>query len=582
MRRAWPLALLLALPSLAVQIAGPTPRIEADAVEYYAHLRSLYFDHDVEFTNEFRHFGILERWDKTEPTVTGYRRTNFSVGPALAWLPFYAAGDALARLAGRVEDGYSPFHVRAVALGSLAYAVVGALLLVPLLRERWPAVTGWTVLVLFHGTFLSWYAAHDPLVSHAPSFFAAALVLRLWWPGHRTLGLGRASALGAAIGLATDIRWQGAVLLLLPAWTLLVQADRRGTLRAAGATAGAFALAVLPQLLVFEAIFGVYLLPYPVQGRDYLLLDRPALLETFFSSRHGLLFWTPILWAGIVGLLGLALRASRTFLPLAVLFAVVSWVNACSGDWWGGGGFGNRRFDAVLPALAFGLAAVLDALRRATARRPHAVLLAALALVALWNGLLMEQYRRELVPRDDTVSFPAVAETNAALLAEAVGSPVAWPANWIFAARHDLPVAQYDLAVGKYLFHRQNNLGGVLAVGERDPHADEALLGEGWSVRTVCADAICRALDGNRARIFAPLYLPEPLRVAVRAQGLGRLRLAVNGRAVAEWVLDGALSDRVVDVPAGRWRKELNELTLERDVAGRALVDRVTFTRGRQ
>ena len=50
------LALLLGGPALAVQLLSPVPRLEADAVEYYSHLRSLYFDRDVDFADEFAQF----------------------------------------------------------------------------------------------------------------------------------------------------------------------------------------------------------------------------------------------------------------------------------------------------------------------------------------------------------------------------------------------------------------------------------------------------------------------------------------------------------------------------------------------
>src|SRR6185436_4417186 len=111
--------LLLGLPLLAMQLLRPVPRLDADAVEYYSHVRSLYFDGDLDFANEFHHFGILARYDKIVPTVTGHRRTVFSIGPALLWMPFYAAGDLVARARGDVQDGYSPAHIRAVCLGSL-------------------------------------------------------------------------------------------------------------------------------------------------------------------------------------------------------------------------------------------------------------------------------------------------------------------------------------------------------------------------------------------------------------------------------------------------------------------------------
>ena len=578
-RRAALLALVLGGPALAVQLLAPVPRLDADAVEYYSHLRSLYFDHDVDFANEFEHFGILSRWDKAQPTATGHRRTVFSVGPALLWMPFYAAGDQVARALGDVQDGYSPSHIRAVCLGSLVYGLIGLLLVHGLLEKRFTApVPFWTTLLLGYATFLFWYMAYEPVMSHAASFFLAALVLRLWWDRGAELQIGRAALLGLLIGLAADVRWQNALLLSLPAATLALERQRPARMAgAAVALIGGFGLAVIPQLLVFKAIYGVYMLAYPVQGRGFLHLDRPALLETFFSSRHGLLYWTPVLWAGFLGLLGLFAKDRRTALSLALPILVMTYVNASSGDWWAGGSFSNRRFDSVLPFLAVGLAASLAVVRRLAARRPGALLAAAGVGLALWNGLFMEQYRRGVVPRDDTVSFPRVAENSADLLATAVGSPLAWPANWIFALRHRLPADRYDLMVGKYLFFMQNNMDGLVDVGA-DPAQDQAVLADGWGVRVPCAEAVCRAVEG-RARLLAGLAAPEMLDVTARASGSGQLRVFVNGAGVGEGPLAEGLGDVTARVPAARWRSGLNDVVLETSPGGTALVDKVLFSR---
>jgi hypothetical protein len=588
--RAGLLALLLGGPALAVQLLAPPPRLDADAVEYYSHLRSLYFDRDVDFANEFAHFGILTRWDKSQPTVTGHRRTVFSVGPALLWMPFYAAGDLVARARGGVQDGYSPAHVRAVCLGSLFYGVLGLLLVHRVLEERFaPPVPFWTTLLLGYATFLFWYMAYEPVMSHAPSFFLAALALRVWWRRGAGLAPGRAAILGLVIGLATVVRWQNALLLVLPAATLVVERARPARAAAsAAALLGVFALALVPQLLVFKAIFGTYLLGHPAQGRDFLHLTRPALLDTFFSSRHGLLFWTPVLWAGFLGLAGLFAKDwrtkgwldkdRRTALLLALPILVMSYINTSSGDWWAGGSYSNRRFDSVLPFLALGLGATLAGLRRLAARRPSLVLAGGGAALVLWNALFMEQYRRGAIPRDDTVSFARVAGNSADIFATAFGSPVAWPANWIFSARHGLPPDRYDLMAGKYLFFMQNNLGGVIDVGA-DPGLDQALLGEGWGVRTPCAGdgaAVCRPVEG-RARLFASLDAPETLDVTVRAGGPGLLRVLVNGTAVAERALPDGLEELTARVPRARWRPGLNELALE--TAAAVQVDRVVFRR---
>src|SRR6185503_6904336 len=208
-------------------------------------------------------------------------------------------------------------------------------------------------------------------------------------------------------------------------------------------------------------------------------LARPSLLDSLFSSRHGLFFWAPVLTIAVVGLAWHAARGERTALGALTALAVLAVVNASLRPWWTGH-FGNARFLPALPLFALGLAVILDLVRRAARERPlRLAALAGFALVA-WNLLLMAQYRAELIPRDDTVSFPAVAENSARLLSAATGAPTAWPANWIFAARQDLPAARYDLLAGQDVLA---DGPGPIDVGDL---GREAWLGEGWSVRHPC------------------------------------------------------------------------------------------------
>lgn len=570
------LAVALFVPALLAQFSRDAPRLDADAVEYYAHLRSLYYDRDLDFANEFEHFGILTRGDKTNPTPTGHRRTIFSVGPALLWMPFYAAGDVVARAAGEPEQGYSRWHIRAVCLGSLVYVVIGLLLVDAVLASLFPEAAALTVLLLFYATLLWWYATVEPVMSHPGSFFLAALVLFLFWPEREGLSLRRGVLLGFVIGIGATVRWQSAVLLLMPALALLPALRRAPlpTLRTGLAILVAFVLGALPQLLAWKAIFGQYLLADPPHGRDFLRLDHPYLLQTFFSSRHGLLYWTPVLWAGLLGLAAYLRRDRWGALLLLLPVAVMSYVNACSGDWWAGGSFSNRRFDSTLPMLAVGLGFAMSWTLATARRRPDLMLTGFAAILVLWNALLMAQYRQVLLPLDDTTSFARVAENSAAIVQASTGTPLAWPANWIFMAEHRLGAGRYDLMVGKYIFYRQQNLGGIVDLG--DPLADPALVGPGWSALRNCENVQCRSVDG-RARLLAPLDVPEALEVFVRARGEGVLQLAVNGTLVAAFPLRERLVEASVRVPRVRWRRELNDLVFT--VAGTADVDRVRFAR---
>jgi hypothetical protein len=571
------LGLLLLLPPLFVQWRLGVPRLDADAVEYFAHVRSLYFDHDVDFANEFAHFGILERGDKVHPTVTGHRRTIFSVGPALLWMPFYAAGDLLARSVGRVEDGYSPFHIQAVCLASLLYGVIGLLLLNAVLQELFDrGIAFWTTLTVLYGTFLFWYMADEAAVSHALSFFASALVFFVFFKTRAHLSVLGAALIGFLIGVAAIVRWQNGVLLLLPLSTLLstFRKNAKGTFASGLAMGAGFFVGALPQMLAWKAIFGEFVPRDPPHGRDFLRFDHPYLMQVFFSSRHGLLFWTPVLWGGFLGLVLLLRKRRSLALTLIAPLLVMTYVNACSGDWWAGGSFSNRRFDSALPFLAVGISECLRLLREFQRRRPQLVLGLLGTGLVLWNFLFMEVYRRALIPLDDTVAFPQVAETVAGFVTERVGSPTAWPANWVFAKTHGLPVEQYDLMVGKYLFYRQENLHGVIAMG--DPKTDPALLDQGWSSPHPCGKDVCRGVLGA-ARIFAPLDVAQDLAVIVRAQGSGSVEITINAQPFGELPLSPTLSEGRILVPQQAWRRELNEVGFV--ARGEALVSRVVFVR---
>jgi hypothetical protein len=579
------LLVLLLLPTLA-QFQHAGGRMGGDGVMYYVYVRSLWKDLDLDFTNEYTHYGLITRGDLAVTTRTGLRRSIFSVGPAIAWSPFFALGEVVARAQGALGgaadlSGYGPAHRNAVALGSLLYGFAAVLLIHSLLRRHFAESTALLAALLAWGaTFLHWYMVQQPTMSHACSTFAAALALWLWERDREDRGPGGSFLLGLALGLAMCVRWQNGVLLALPAIDLLrrLRADparlRRlvglGAVTAAGALVGAS-----PQMMAWNALYGMWVLPYPPHGTDFLRLDHPFFPETLFSSRHGLLSWTPVFWAGYLGFVPLLRRRRPLALALLVPLVVMTYVNLCSGDWWAGGSFSNRRFDSLLPVLAFGFAAAVDTARGLLRRSPGALLGMLAAPLVLWNLALAEQVRRGLVPRDDTVSFARLAEGAASLVADAVGSPTTWPASWVFAWRHGRPPSQYDLLVGRYLFYRQNNLGGHVEVGGP---GDEAMLGEGWGPVETLGSLAARRVRGA-ARLFAPLDVPEDLEIRFRAMSAGReseVRVLVNGREAGRFWVQRVWAEHRVRASSSLFRRELNDVVLE---GSDVLVDAVDFVR---
>ena len=89
------LVFLLSLPAVTTRLYA------SDEIQYFAYLRSLWFDHDVSFQNEYEYFydrgiararGFHETFLEFE-TPTGLRYNFGTIGSALLWAPFYAVGD---------------------------------------------------------------------------------------------------------------------------------------------------------------------------------------------------------------------------------------------------------------------------------------------------------------------------------------------------------------------------------------------------------------------------------------------------------------------------------------------------------
>ena len=565
-RTAWlGLGLLLLPTAVQFQLAGG--RIRGDGVMYYVYTRSLMKDGDLDFTNEYAHYELIDRADLSMPTDTGRRRSIFAAGPGVAWMPLFAVGEVVARAhaaAGATVDlsGYGPHHVNAVALGGVVYGFAALALIFSLLRRHFPLSSALGATLLLWGAgFLHWYMVQQPTMAHTSSAAGAALLVWLWdrdrgrRPPLGFLGLG---LLG---GFAMCLRWQNGVLLILPAIELAESVWRRerspgGIAASAGGMGLGAVVGALPQMLAWKYIYGDYLLPHPTHGAYFLRLDHPYFLQTLFSSRHGLLSWTPVFWLGFLGFLPLLKSRPRLALLLLVPLAVMTYVNACSGDWWAGASFSNRRFDSQLSIFAVGLASSLEWTRRVLTRYP-AITPAALTLLLVgWNA-----GRAGL--------FDGARER--------VGSPTTWPASWIFAWEYARPAGQYDLLVGRYLFYRQNNMRGRIDLGAP---GDGVMLGEGWGPVESRAGVSGRAVLGS-ARMFAPLDVPEDLGVRVRAAAQAEgveIVVRVNGVEAGRFVPATAWNEHEVYAPAALWRRELNEVVIEAASAGVA-VDQVNFIR---
>jgi len=406
-----------------------TPRIRAaDEIEYYSSLRSLVFDGDLAFGNEYQYFyardpqglqGFKQTFlDQREPGSG--RHINFApLGAALLWAPFFITAHAAVLVArgfgaGVLADGFSWPYLAAVSFASALYAFLGLLLIHDALRRHGrfaEPVATWTVAGLWLATPVLYYMTIAPGFGRAPSLFAVSLLV---WLFLRLAGHPRAQArdyffVGLAGGLAGFVREQDVLFLLLPAGYLAWQALQpggawRASLTRALALAGGMALVLSPQFVAYRTLTGAWG-PSRLVTRK-MSFTSPHFFEVLFDPGHGLFLWSPIL---LVCVVGLGLLARRRPEPAVWLLSggllLQMWINGSIESWHMAGAFGARRFVAATPVFAWGLASVLAVLVERAGK------LAAATLVAIfiwWNLSLMAQFGLKLMDRQQ-LDWPRVA-----------------------------------------------------------------------------------------------------------------------------------------------------------------------------
>src|SRR5258708_12150412 len=91
---------VLVIGVVAVGVVGQMQlgaRLQIHGFYYYAYLRSMAFDRDVDLTNDYRLLGMGDKAQLFQPTPTGHAQSAWTIGPAIVWSPFFAVGHVVAR-----------------------------------------------------------------------------------------------------------------------------------------------------------------------------------------------------------------------------------------------------------------------------------------------------------------------------------------------------------------------------------------------------------------------------------------------------------------------------------------------------
>jgi hypothetical protein len=374
-RRSTPAAiryLIIAAISLVVLFLFVKPLyVVPDSAAYLAYGRSMLWDGDVDFENDYARLGMVDLGvggsELGARTETGKRGNPFGIGAAFLWLPFMIVVAVVAKIAALLgadvaSDGFGMATLWAAHIGTWSYLAAAFALVVRTAKEffgasgsepRKAALAG-----AFLGTPLVYYVLQAPSYSHACSVFSVSLLFYLAMRFREAWTPRRALILGAAAGLTALVRTQGVVFWVVPlflGWKALRSGGAAAFWKRVGLYAAGAAVLFAPQLVAWTVIYGSpWHLP---QGEGFLHFSFGRLMSVAFSARHGLFSWSPVFALAAAGWV-MALRRREWRAPAAailVAFALQWFVNTLPNDWWAGWSFGARRFIDFVPFAAVGL-----------------------------------------------------------------------------------------------------------------------------------------------------------------------------------------------------------------------------------
>lgn len=385
-------------------LAFPKPNgriVLGDATHHFVQLRSLVFDRDLDFHNEYvRIYNLVDAsvedtdWVYAERTTTGRVRNYMPVGPAILWAPLYvlvALVSAFAATLGWIPppDGYGVAFQLAPGITGVVAATTATYLSWRLARRATDAASAAAgTLAIWLGSHAIYYSLASPNYSHAVSMLTSAWFFGYWLRTRERESVRDIAFLGALAGLSSLMRWQDVVFLLIPAIEALRLRSWARRLAGLAAAGLAWLIVFSPQMIIWQVLYGrAFALP---QGPSFMRWASPHLIDVLFSTNHGLLTWAPILALSLIGLAGFVRRARGTALPITAVLVASWYVNAAVADWWAGEAYGARRFLSLYPLFVIGVAVWAQALGRPVIAPVRRVVLLSVLVVA--NGLLLLQY----------------------------------------------------------------------------------------------------------------------------------------------------------------------------------------------
>ncbi|PWU23927.1 hypothetical protein C5B42_01285 [Candidatus Cerribacteria bacterium 'Amazon FNV 2010 28 9'] len=339
-------------------IAGQA--VYGDGIDYWAYLHTWYFDHDMDFTNEYEHIYNHEFNNahpeskspvivKTNVTKLGKTDDIHPYGTALFFLPFFMIADGIVVIAnlfhiGLLRNGYSDTYQIIVGMGSIIYTFLGLVIMeytcVKLgVGEK---IARLSTLTLFGASTLLYYGSFDVINSHGISLFLLSVFWYLLFI-RASYSIRRFAAYGVLMGLAFVVRLQEA-LLAVPLTLVSVRAlwpNFPKLVKLCVVTGIVGLLVVFPLFYQWHVLYGGWLHSSYFDG-----FAPTPLVGSLFDAQNGLFTKTPLIFliVMVTPIVALCAKKYRFLMGVFSLFFVLQVVLLARHGGWIGAAYGGRMY----------------------------------------------------------------------------------------------------------------------------------------------------------------------------------------------------------------------------------------------
>ena len=506
-------------------------KVHGDGIYYYAYYRSLVFDRDLDFKNDYKLLGDQYRAKKAK---TGKMENAFSIGPTLFWIPFTPLAfvtDMLEQIVTgkkRSIDGSSMIFQRTVQAGSLIWGFVALFLIGQLAKRKYGSIVAFGVVSgLILATPLGWYTLRQASYSHAIGAFSVTAFVYYFLKTSFKRSLKQWGLLGFFLGLSMLVRVQNITHATLPfvqmcylAITAFKHRDSKHLKHLAKAgilfCIAAF-VTFLPQMLAWNSIYGsLFTMPQEHLDQTFMYWSYSRWVPVLFSGHNGLFAWHPLIYLSVLGLVTWLFKPDSgiiksRLIPAAMLvsFALQVYVNGATLDWWGGWAFGGRRFLSCTIYFGLGLAIVLYNIPPFLKWLGKWIIPASPILFVLifiiFNLGLMSDYRHNKItpagPQNMQQNWKRTINNVFDKAYKITGNWGAIPANLAFAAKAGVSPAHYDLIGGMQFFFKKKKKEVILF--NKSPLAIR-----GFGKIIVKDKKSGRSIDQDEALLILPIRKP--------------------------------------------------------------------------